>query len=251
MASASVDCRLLTQKDKDMFVEEMLPYVKYLAYEVVAGLPPSVDVDDLVNYGVIGLLNSMKRYDHGRGIKFKSYAEGRVRGAMLDGLRETDWVPRSVRKQRRELERAYREVEQNLLRPAAYREVAKHMGMGLRVQGLSLGSLEEVRAGLDKGKLRAAMMYVDDESSDPYLLAEKNEQRKILAECIGGLPEKERKICSLYYYEELTMKEIGDILGIKVPRVSQLHARAVLRLEKRLRAKLNYSRRKPEYSSVH
>lgn len=116
---------------RDEFVEEMIPYVKYIAHRIAVKLPPSVDINDLVNYGVLGLLAAMKKYDTDKSVQFKTYAGTRIRGAILDGMRAADWVPRSVRRKRREVERAYHHVEQDLGRPATYREIADHMNMSL------------------------------------------------------------------------------------------------------------------------
>lgn len=229
----------------EQFVTEMLPYVKYLAHRIATGLPPSVDLNDLVNYGVIGLLDACRKYDETKGVKFKTYAETRIRGAILDGMRAADWVPRSVRRKRRDLESAYRLAEQDLGRQATDVEVASRMKMGVEefrelvrdVQGVALGSLEELTAGNDDGLERSMLATLrDPDDTDPRVLVEREQMRGIVAEAVAELPEKERLICSLYYYDELTMKEIGLTLGISESRVSQLHTKAMLRVRVTLEA---------------
>jgi RNA polymerase sigma factor for flagellar operon FliA len=228
--------------DRETFVEEMIPYVKYLAHRIAVGLPASVDIEDLVHYGVLGLLDACDKFDAEKGVKFKTYAETRIRGAMLDGMRAADWVPRSVRKKRRALEEAYRKVEQNTMRPAEDEEVAEALSMNLNefqalltdVAGLSLGSLEEL---LPEGEDRGLLLRYGaktDEGRSPFTSLERNELRSILVKSIEALPDKERMVLSLYYYEELTMKEIGNVLGISESRVSQLHTKAILRIRTRL-----------------
>lgn len=229
--------------ERDQFVEDMIPYVKYLAHRIATNLPPSVDLNDLINYGVIGLLDACKKYDVTKGVKFKTYAETRIRGAILDGMRAADWVPRSVRKKRRELENAYRNVEQDLGRAATDDEVARRMNLEVGefrtmlrdVRGVSLGSLEELSSGVDENLEKVALGYSHDpDSSDPQILVEREEMREFVAKAVAELPEKERFICSLYYYDELTMKEIGMTLGISESRVSQLHTKAMLRVRGRI-----------------
>lgn len=227
----------------EQFVVEMIPYVKYLAHRIAVGLPPSVDIEDLVHYGLLGLLDACEKFDEDKGVKFKTYAETRIRGAILDGMRSADWVPRSVRKKRRELEAAFRKVEQQVQRPAEDEEIAKTMGISMDelqgmlsdVQGLSLGSLEELLPdGDDRGLL---LRYGQDKGDmpSPYSEVERSEMRTILAHCIRELPDKERTVVALYYYEELTMKEIGEVLGISESRISQLHTKAILRIRAKLR----------------
>lgn len=232
--------------ERDRFIEEMIPYVKFIAYRVAGRLPPSVDLNDLVNYGVIGLLDACKKFDPERGLKFKTYAERRIRGAILDGMRSADWVPRSVRKKRRQLEAAYRQVEQELGRSATDEEIAAHMcitttelGLILHdVQGVSLGSLEEFAEYGDVETFLHPGFTKPMEDSDPHALIERDELRQIIAGAVAELPEKERLICSLYYYEELTMKEIGQVIGISESRVSQLHTKTMLRIRPRIESVL-------------
>lgn len=229
--------------ERDRFIEDMLPYVKYLAHRVAANLPPSVDLNDLINYGVIGLLDACRKFDPEKGVKFKTYAETRIRGAILDGMRAADWVPRSVRRKRRDLEQAWRHTEQDLGRPATSDEVAKRLNVPVGelremmrdVQGVALGSLEELTSDLGESGERIAIGYAHDpDGSDPQTLVEREELRSIVCRVVAELPEKERIICSLYYYEELTMKEIGMTLGISESRVSQLHTKAMLRVRERI-----------------
>ncbi|OGN28815.1 MAG: hypothetical protein A3A33_03485 [Candidatus Yanofskybacteria bacterium RIFCSPLOWO2_01_FULL_49_25] len=246
---------LARDEDRERFVEEMIPYVKYLAYRIAVGLPPSVDVEDLVHYGVIGLLDACEKFDASKGVKFKAYAETRIRGAILDGMRSTDWVPRQVRKKRRTLEAAFRRVEQRLGRPAEDHEIASAMDMTLDefqelisdVQGLSLGSLEEL---LPDGEDRGLMLRygAEPDGRTPDVLFEREELRNILMEAIDHLPPKERLIVVLYYYEEMTMNEIGKVLGVSESRVSQHHTMAILRFRRRLARKEMYYYKPPPES---
>lgn len=225
--------------DREQFVIEILPYVKYLAHRIAVGLPPCVDLNDLVNYGVLGLLDACQKFDESKGVKFKSYAETRIRGAILDGMRAGDWVPRSVRRKRRELESAYRQVESNLGRKATDKEVANHMNMGVEkfrllvhdVQRISLASLEELTTGDEDG-------LQDLSDTDPQVLVEREQLRARVGHAVAQLPEKERLICSLYYCDELTMKEIGLALGIGESWACKLHLKAMESVREALQALL-------------
>lgn len=228
--------------DRDQAIEEMLPLVRYVASRIATRMPATVDIDDLVQHGVLGLLDAFAKFDRDKGTKFRTYAELRIRGAIMDGLRTADWVPRSVRQQRRAVDAARRKAEREYGRAAEDVEVASNMGLALsefqtlesRVQGLGLHSLEEFLSdGEDVGLLRrSAQLAV--EAKNPQAEAERRELRDRLAACLDQLPERQRTVLSLYYYEELNLKEIGRVLGISESRVSQIHGMAL----KGVRAKL-------------
>ncbi len=234
----------LSGEARDTFVEEMIPCVKYLAHRAAVGLPPSVDISDLINYGVIGLMDAMEKYNPQKGVKFKTYAETRIRGAMLDGMRAEDYLSRHARRKKRGLERAYKTVEQGIGRPATDVEIARHMGISIDelgdllkgVKGASLVGLEEVFEG--DGAIKYARLRTNGDS-DPYVLVQREQLRHVVAGAVSKLPEREQKVCGLYYCDELSMKEIGQILGVSESRVSQLHKKALLRVRAALENKFD------------
>ena len=195
---------------------------------------------DLINAGVLGLMDAIEKFEPERNVKFKTYAEVRIRGAILDSLRDLDWAPRSLRKKSKDLERIYSDLSQKLGRPATDEEVSEAMGEDIeafhalvdQLHGLTIGSFENLGDSDDSENY--INYYPDDGSNDPYTKFESNELTRLLAEAIEELPEKERLVLSLYYYEEFTMKEIGALLGVNESRVSQLHTKATLRLRGRL-----------------
>jgi RNA polymerase sigma factor for flagellar operon FliA len=204
-------------------------------------LPSSVEMRDLVNAGVLGLLDAIDKFEPERGVKFKTYAEVRVRGAILDSLRDLDWAPRSLRRKSKDLEKAYAELGQKLGRPATDEEVCEALGENLedfhalvdQLHGLTIGSFENSSDSDDRndGQIN---YYPDDGTNDPYLRFETNELTQLLADAIDSLPERERMVLSLYYYEEFTMKEIGMLMGVNESRVSQIHTKATMRLRGKL-----------------
>lgn len=214
-----------------------LPLVKFVAGRVRMTLPAFVDEDDLVGYGVLGLLDAMGKFDPSRGVKFETYAVTRIRGAILDGLRALDWVPTHVRQRVRELQGVYARLEGQLGRPATDEEVAAEMGvtpseLSQRITEAactSLVSLEGLWAAEQReGPVLSSLP--DREAPDPVEMAEWEERKEVLAWAIERLPERERLIITLFYYEGLTLKEIARLLGVSPGRVSQLHAQAMLRL---------------------
>jgi RNA polymerase sigma factor for flagellar operon FliA len=219
--------------DRDALIEAHLPQVRYIAERLAARLPPSVDCDDLIGAGVMGLLSAVDKYDPARGVQFKTYAETRVRGAMLDCLRSLDWAPRSLRQRSREVEAAYRKIEMERGRPAEEDEVAEMLGLSLpqlhallgELQGLTLLGLE----GSEDGDCPPPQIP-DDPSRTPLAIYERADGRARLIEAIDRLPERERQVVGLYYLEELTMKEVGEVMGVTESRVSQIHTQAVVRL---------------------
>lgn len=226
------------------------PLVKYVAGRLSANLPQTVDNSDLISYGIFGLIDALEKFDPGRGIKFETYAIARIKGAIIDELRALDWVPRSVRAKAREIERACIVLENRLRRVPKDDEVAKEMGITLRelhylytkLSYTSVVSFEELwTAGGEKEEKSTIFTTIADETADdPVSLFESVEVKGVLAEAIERLPERERIVIALYYYEGLTLKEIGEILGVTESRVSQLHTKAVLRLRARLRSARGY-----------
>ncbi len=231
---------------KDQIVLEHTPLIRYIVNRIAVRLPSHIDLDDLHNTGVIGLMDAIEKYDPGKNCKFKTYAEFRIKGAILDQLRSLDWVPRSVRQKSRKLERAYGEVEQRLGRQANEDEVADSLGLQMekfhellnQVRGISLVNLEEIRGTNQDGDRTGTFSDIveDVNSENPFSTFRVTETKQVIAETIATLPDKERLVISLYYYEDLNMKEIGRILGITESRVCQIHTKSVLRLRSKLKA---------------
>jgi RNA polymerase sigma factor for flagellar operon FliA len=229
-------------------IEMYLPLVKRIAGRLAISLPQHVDEDDLIGYGVFGLLDALERFDPVRGVKFETYATLRIRGAIIDGLRTMDWVPHSARQKIKKIQDAYAEIEAKQGRPAHNEEVAELLQMDLRDlevaihqgQMLTLTSLDEVAVG-DEGESSPKTLLIDPLAQEAFQEVELHEQKKLLADAIEKLPEKEKMVVALYYQEELTLKEIAAIMKLSESRISQLHSQAILRLRGRLsRQKKNF-----------
>lgn len=229
---------------REQLILEHLPQIKYIAHRISTKLPSHVELNDLVSAGVLGLLDAVEKFDPSRGVKFKTYAELRVKGAILDSLRNLDWAPRSLRKRSKDLEKTYKELEQRLGRPATDKEVSDELGITLdefyelidQIKGLNLGSFHDLAPQEDDRNGEPLVKYIPDAPQmDPFFVFQKSELRDLLAVAIDTLPKKERLVVSLYYFDELTMKEIGKVLGVNESRVSQLHTKAMLRLRTKLR----------------
>jgi RNA polymerase sigma factor for flagellar operon FliA len=226
--------------DRDRMLMEHLPTVRYLARRIHERLPQHVELDDLISAGVVGLIDAFSKFDHGKKVQFKSYAQFRIRGAILDSLRTLDWSPRELRRKGRAVEEAIRAVTQRVGRAPSEQEIAREMDLGLAeyqqllgdLKGLEIGSLHMERSE-DSGDEELAYIPGSPEE-DPLFRCLKGEMKQRLADAIDGLPEKERMVLTLYYYEELTMKEIGLTLGVVESRVSQIHSSAVLHLRSAL-----------------
>jgi RNA polymerase sigma factor for flagellar operon FliA len=214
---------------KEQIVLEHAPLIRYIVNRIAVRLPSHIDLDDLHNTGVIGLMDAIEKYDPEKNCKFKTYAEFRIKGAILDQLRSLDWVPRSVRQKGRRLERAYGEVEQRLGRSASEEEVADSLG-------LQIDKFHELLNADGERTGSYADIVEDVHSENPFSALKQQETRRVIAETISSLPEKERLVLSLYYYEDLNMKEIGSILGITESRVCQIHTKAVGRLRSKLKS---------------
>ncbi len=228
---------------RDKFIKQYMPLVKYVAGKVAVGLPASVEFDDLVGYGQFGLLDAINKYDTAKNVKFKTYAVTRIRGAIFDELRQIDWVPRSVRQKSREIEDAITSLESKLGRTASDEEIAKSLNMSedeyhrtvMKVSGTSVLSLNDVwYAGDDNYNSSIGNNIESPSSLNPDVIAEREEIKKVIAQAINELPEKEKMVIVLYYHEDLTFKEIGEVLEVSESRISQLNAKANLRLRAKL-----------------
>ncbi|HUD24000.1 MAG TPA: FliA/WhiG family RNA polymerase sigma factor [Acidobacteriaceae bacterium] len=222
--------------ERDRLLLEHLPTVRYLARRIHERLPQHVELDDLVSAGVVGLIDAFSKFDHSKQVQFKSYAQFRIRGAILDSLRTLDWSPRELRRKGRAVEEAIRSVTHKLGRAPAEPEIAREMEIGLseyqqllgELKGLEIGSLHIERTE-DSGDEELSYIPGSPED-DPLFQCLQGEMKQLLTDAIEELPEKERMVLTLYYYEELTMKEIGLTLGVVESRISQIHSSAVVRL---------------------
>jgi len=228
---------------RDQLIVLYSPLVKYVAARVAVGLPQHVDGSDLVSYGIIGLIDAIDRFDPVRKVKFETYAIPRIKGAIIDELRAIDWVPRSVRSKARAVEQAYAALEASLLRTPSDTEVAAELGISEKelqeilrqISFVGVAALDEVLSvGGDRGDRATLGDTVPDATDGPSAMFEDKESKEILTEAIKHLGDRERTVLSLYYYEGLTLAEIGDILGVTESRVCQIHTKAVLQLRARL-----------------
>ena len=229
---------------RDKLIVEYAPLIKYIAQKIAARLPANIELDDLISSGVIGLMDAIDKYDSSRDNKFKTYAEFRIRGAILDELRAQDWVPRSVREKAKQLERVYTRVEQLKGRQATDDEVCSELGISQgeyhemlsQVRNVSLLSYDDL-SSFSKSDKRALHGFGDHGPKAPTPYSEVNvaSVKRMISDAIRDLPEKQRLVLSLYYYEDLNLKEIGRVLDVTESRVSQLHTQAILKLKARLK----------------
>ena len=228
---------------RDRLIVAYAPLVKYVAGRLGSGLPAHVDEGDLVSYGLLGLIGAIERYDPDRDIKFETYAMARIKGAIIDELRALDWVPRSVRSRAREIERAIAELEAKLGRAPTDEEIAGKIGISndeldeslTDISRSSIAALDELWSVSGEGDQISLLDTIEDPSgARPADVLDETETKELLADAISRLPEREKLVVTLYYYEELTLREIGEVLGVTESRVSQLHTKAVLRLKARL-----------------
>jgi RNA polymerase sigma factor for flagellar operon FliA len=220
------------------------PLVKYVAGRVGVGLPPNIEQADLVSYGIFGLIDAIEKFDLERAIKFETYAISRIKGAIIDELRAIDWIPRSVRYKAREVEKAYAALEARLHRTPTEAEVAQELGIALedlhtifsQVSFVNVVALDELMsAGQERGdKLSLVDTLEDTKAEDPVQAFESEETKYLLAKAINTLPEREKIVVTLYYYEGLTLAEIGQVLGVTESRICQMHTKAVLQLRGKL-----------------
>jgi RNA polymerase sigma factor FliA len=228
---------------RDRLILTYAPLVKYVAGRLGSGLPAHVDEGDLVSYGLLGLIGAIERYDPARDIKFETYAISRIKGAIIDELRALDWVPRSVRSRAREIERAIAELEAKLGTAPTDEQIAAKIGISVDeleesltdISRSSIAALDELWSVSGEGDQVSLMDTIEDtQGVRPQEALDETEMREALADAIARLPEREKLVVTLYYYEELTLREIGEVLGVTESRVSQLHTKAILRLKARL-----------------
>jgi RNA polymerase sigma factor FliA len=232
------------QSLRERLILHYSPLVKYVAGRVGVGLPPNIEQADLISYGIFGLIDAIEKFDLERAIKFETYAISRIRGAIIDELRAIDWIPRSVRYKAREVEKAYAALEGQLHRTPTESEVANQMGIRLedlhaifsQVSFVNVVALDELlNVGGEKGdKLSLVDTLEDTRAEDPVSAFESEETKYLLAKAINTLPEREKIVVTLYYYEGLTLAEIGQVLGVTESRICQMHTKAVLQLRGKL-----------------
>jgi len=236
----------LSMEEKGKYVEQYAPLIKYLADRLAARLPDHINKDDLVSAGVLGLIDAVDKFDPGRAILFKTYAEFRIKGAMLDELRSMDWVPRSIRKKTNQLEKLWQRLEGELGRPPSDEEAAAALNLSVpeylkhldEIRTINILDLDAFRAVDKSGTRETRDIYdilADENALDALTALTRDEMRDVLAKAIEELAEKERLVVTLYYHEELTMKEIGQVMGYTESRISQLHTKSLLRLRAKLR----------------
>jgi RNA polymerase sigma factor for flagellar operon FliA len=232
------------QRLRERLILHYSPLVKYVAGRVGVGLPPNIEQADLVSYGIFGLIDAIEKFDLTRSIKFETYAISRIKGAIIDELRAIDWIPRSVRYKAREVEKAYAALEGRLHRTPTEAEVAAELGIGIedlhqifsQVSFVNVVALDELlNVGGERGdKLSLVDTLEDTKAEDPVQAFETEEIKYLLARAINTLPEREKIVVTLYYYEGLTLAEIGQVLGVTESRICQMHTKAVLQLRAKL-----------------
>ncbi|SRR5581483_6402589 len=223
---------------RDRLIVQYIPLVKYVVGRLAISLPHFLTSEDIISYGVVGLIDAVERYEAGRNVKFSTYAIARIRGAIIDELRSLDWVPRQVRKQAREIEQAMSRLDQELGRPATERELAGAMGITVDKLQQALFDSSSVTISLtrmvepDAGERSAQFLpdLADDKALDPLDYSERMEVSRALARAISRLTKREQQVLSLYYVDELNLREIGAVLEVSESRVCQLHTKAILRL---------------------
>src|ERR1700712_3834401 len=231
-------------KLRDQLIMDYAPLIRFVAQRIAARLPSNIDIDDLISAGVIGLMDAIEKYDPSRDNKFKTYAEFRIRGAILDELRAQDWVPRSVRDKAKMLDRATLELESTLGRSANEEEVADKLGMNMeeyfdllnQVRPISVLSIDDAATFSNVDKKSILNILEGCKLNNPLTQLNMKSIKEVVAKSIEDLPERQRLVLSLYYYEDLNLKEIGKILRVTESRVSQLHAQAIVRLRAKLTA---------------
>jgi RNA polymerase sigma factor for flagellar operon FliA len=232
-------------ENREAVIVEHSPMVKYVANRIALRLPSHIEVEDLISVGVLGLIDAIEKYDPARGAKFKTYAEFRVRGAILDELRSMDWVPRSIRQKASQVDAVIQKLQAKFGRPPEDEEVAKELGVSLdqffdilnETRSMPVLSLDDLNIVKETGGQQSLLDCLAGKvDADPQVQFRLNELKEIIAKTIDTLPEKERLVISLYYYKELTMSEIGAVLNVTESRVSQIHSKTMFRLRTKLKA---------------
>jgi RNA polymerase sigma factor for flagellar operon FliA len=229
---------------RDALIVHYSPLVKYVAGRVAVGLPQNVEQADLVSYGIFGLIDAIDKFELERGFKFETYAIARIKGAIIDELRSIDWVPRSVRAKARSLERAYSKLESQLHRTPSDAELAEELDLTdaqlqqtlSQISFIGLVALDETLSSADRGESMSLGDTVADSGPGPVAAFEVEEMRHMLADAINGMPEREKIVLTLYYYEGLTLAEIGEVLSVTESRVCQIHTKSVIHLRAKLAA---------------
>jgi RNA polymerase sigma factor for flagellar operon FliA len=250
MSSISTKLKNLTDyrcttdpKVKDQIIIEYAPLIKYIAMKIASRLPANIELDDLISCGVIGLMDAIKKFDPSRDNKFKTYAEFRIRGSILDELRSQDWVPRSVREKAKQLERAYAKIESDTGKPASDDQMCKELECNLdefydlvnKSKSVSLLNIDD-SATFNRGDKKLMMGLLENRRAlNPFSAVNFKRAQDRIKEGIKTLPEKQRLVLSLYYFEDLNLKEIGQVLDVTESRVSQLHTQAILKLKVKLK----------------
>jgi RNA polymerase sigma factor FliA len=237
------------QPDREQLVQRFVPLVKRIAYHLMARLPASVQFEDLVQNGMLGLLDALDRYETGFGAQFETYATQRVRGAMLDGLRENDWLPRNLRRELRRIEAAINQLEHEHGRAPSERELAEALGMTLadyqktlhEARGHQLVYFDDFAGDGDEDFLER---HFTDNDADPASILEEKSVKETLVKAIGRLPEREKLMMALYYEQELNLREIGEVMGVTESRVCQLHSQAIARLRSQIVGELPLAKKR-------
>jgi len=237
--------RTIDEAEREELIRSFLPLVKRVVHRLAGRLPAEVDIKEMLNSGIIGLVDALEKYDPRHETNFSTYAQFRIRGAILDSFRSQDWAPRSLRHKAHKLESAYHKLEQELGRPAEDHEVAKELGLEIaqlqkmlsEVSGVVMLSFEELGFGHGEERFQAEE-WLPSASQDPLNDLLESERVEIIARALDRLPEKERLVITLYFYEELNLKEIGEIIGVTESRASQIRSRALLRLRSYLKRAL-------------
>lgn len=225
----------LTDEEREQLILAHLSQVRLIARKIHERLPETICFDDLISAGVIGLINAVDHFDPRQNVKLKTYAEFRIRGAILDSLRDIDWAPRLRRRQARELEAAISRAEQKLGRVPEEAEIAAELGVDLdeyrkqlvEIEGLNIGEMEYVR---DERDAPAMLQFVASDEESPHSALERTELERLIAASVDRIPKVEKTVLSLYFFEELTLREIAEVMGVHLSRVSQIKTQAVLRL---------------------
>jgi RNA polymerase sigma factor for flagellar operon FliA len=233
--------------EREEMILKYIPYVKYIASRLLIGIPPGIEFDDLVSYGIIGLIDAIEKFDPTKGIKFETYATLRIKGAIIDELRKISWMPKSAFSKLTQLNLARENLESKLNREPTEKELADYLGVSVNdirttesyINYLSVISLEDIFYKSDDEDIQFKNMIENENSPQPDKIFEEEEMLITLKKALNMLPEKDKLVLQLYYYEKLTLKEIGKILEITESRVSQLHSRAIIRLRENMK-KLSY-----------
>lgn len=234
-------------EQREEMIIEYIPYVKYIASRLVIGKPPGIEYEDLVSFGILGLIDAIEKFDPSKGLKFETYATLRIKGSIIDELRKISWIPKSAFSKFSLLNTAREKLEKELKREPTDEEIADMMKITVEdvknIEGyinyISLISLDEVFFRTDDEDVQLKSVIVDEKSPQPDVMVEEREQSEMLKKAIDMLTKKDKLILNLYYYEKFTLKEIGSVLSISESRVSQLHSRAILRLRENMK-KLKY-----------